>query len=312
MHGNMAACLTGAAEVYIFTMEIIESKRFGEERALYAKNGLQLINCRFEGPEDGESAVKECRNILLDNCYCDLRYPFWHCNGITLRNCTATENCRAALWYDDSVTIENCAMNGIKAVRECRNVNITGSGIVSPEFGWRSRGIRVGNTSIDSQYAFFEAGDITADGMTLTGKYTFQYVDNVYITNSRLDTKDAFWHSRNVTVKDSLVKGEYLAWYSDGLTLINCHIVGTQPLCYCKNLTLINCTTEGCDLAFEYSSVNAEIKGGILSVKNPLSGEIRADEIGEMIATDDSVYPVNARVYAGGHILWPNILRLRK
>lgn len=87
----------------------------------------------------------------------------------------------------------------------------------------------------------------------------------------------------NLAGKDSIIKGEYLAWFSDGLTLINCKIIGTKPLCYCKNLKLINCTMEGADLAFEYSDVEADIKGHIISVKNPKSGTIAADSVGEII-----------------------------
>ena len=86
---------------------------------------------------------------------------------------------------------------------------------------------------------------------------------------------------------------------------MRCHIKGTQPLCYCKNLKLIDCTTEDCDLAFEYCSVDATIKGKILSVKNPESGKICADEIGELIVTDDSKRPVNAEVYEAGRRILP-------
>lgn len=73
------------------------------------------------------------------------------------------------------------------------------------------------------------------------------------------------------------MRGEYLGWYSENLTLIRCHISGTQPLCYCENLHLIDCTMEGTDLSFEYSSVEAEVRGEILSVKNPRSGCIVAE-----------------------------------
>ena len=99
-------------------------------------------------------------------------------------------------------------------------------------------------------------------------------------------------------MKNCTLKGEYLAWYSEGLTLIDCHITGTQPFCYCKDLTLINCTTEGCDLAFEYSDVQADIKGSILSVKNPRSGKITADDFGEIILEDavmDMTCEINKR-----------------
>ncbi|MDE5618536.1 MAG: DUF3737 family protein, partial [Clostridia bacterium] len=123
------------------------------------------------------------------------------------------------------------------------------------------------------------------------------------ISNSRLNTKDAFWHTDNVTVKDSVLEGEYLGWYSQGLTLIRCHIKGTQPLCYCKNLTLIDCTMEDTDLSFEYSEVNAEVKGSILSVKNPTSGIISADKIDSLIL-QDSRYKCNATIKEGGKIIY--------
>ena len=82
------------------------------------------------------------------------------------------------------------------------------------------------------------------------------------------------------------MKGEYLAWFSEGLTLINCKIIGTQPLCYCKDLTLIDCTMEQTDLAFEYSDVQATVNGHIDSVKNPRSGSITADSVGDIIMED--------------------------
>ena len=70
---------------------------------------------------------------------------------------------------------------------------------------------------------------------------------------------------------------------------MRCKIIGTQPLCYCKGLRLIDCTTEDCDLAFEYSHVNASVKGDIVSVKNPKSGKIVADSIGKIILKDSVI-----------------------
>lgn len=62
--------------------------------------------------------------------------------------------------------------------------------------------------------------------------------------------------------------------------------IGTQPLCYCKNLKLVDCTMEDTDLSFEYSDVEADVKGHILSVKNPRSGHVIADSVGEIIRGD--------------------------
>ncbi len=262
---------------------IYENLVLDEERALYDIEDSTVKNCTFSGPADGESALKECRNIEVDNCDFMLRYPFWHVTGAKITNSRMTETCRAALWYDSDISIENCRLHGIKALRECENVTLEGCDVISDEFGWRCRGLDIKNSTLESQYQFFECRDMKIDDLTMKGKYSFQYIENVEIKNSVFKTKDAFWHAKDVTVYDTVLEGEYLGWYSENLKLVRCHIKGTQPLCYCKGLVLEDCTMEDCDLSFENSDVKATVKGSILSVKNPISGSVRADEIGEMI-----------------------------
>lgn len=194
---------------------------YDEERALYGIRGAEVMDCSFDGPADGESALKETADLRVERCYFNLRYPFWHTKNAVIRDVTMTENCRAALWYDEDITLENCRMNGIKALRECHgNIILNGCEIHSPEFSWRSSGIQVWNCSLESEYPFFECRDMEVEDLTMTGKYSFQYVENVMIRYSYLNTKDAFWHSKNVTVTDSVVRGEYLGWYSENLKLV--------------------------------------------------------------------------------------------
>ena len=277
-------------------MKVIENQNFPNERDLYAATDVLLRNCSFDGAEDGESALKEASNVRLESCYMNLRYPLWHDEGVELIDVTMTAQCRAALWYTQNIRIKRSNLLGIKALRECSRIGIYDTKIESPEFGWKSRFIDMSGCGIVSEYLFFMASEIHLRDIRFQGKYSFQYVENVTIENSVLDTKDAFWHSKNVTVKNSLVKGEYLAWYSENLTLVNCKIIGTQPLCYCKNLKLIDCEMEGTDLSFEYSEVQATVKGNILSVKNPRAGKIVADSITELIYTDDSKYECKCEV----------------
>lgn len=265
---------------------LIEGKQFDEERSLYALKNADVKKCVFAGPADGESVLKEAGDVALEDCDFSLRYPLWHVRGFRLDSCKMDELTRAAIWYAQEGHIENSVLGGIKAVRECRNIHIKGTEIVSQEFGWKSSGISLEDSSITAEYLFFDSRDVTLDRVKMKGKYSFQYMENLEIRDSNLDTKDAFWHSKNVTVINSTVKGEYLGWFSEGLTLINCAISGTQPLCYCKDLKLIDCTMEGTDLSFEYSDVEATVKGHIDSVKNPHSGSITADSVGEVIMGD--------------------------
>lgn len=261
----------------------IKSKQMDEERALYHLTHGDVIDCIFAGPSDGESALKETRDIAVSGCRFSLRYPLWHAKGFSLENSSMDERARAALWYAENGTIRHCDLEGIKAVRECSHIQLTDCHIHSSEFGWKCEDILLEDSAITTEYPFLDSRNVKLRHVQLNGKYSFQYVENLEITDCTLDTKDAFWHTKNATVKDSTIRGEYLGWFSDGLTLINCRIIGTQPLCYCKNLTLINCTMEDCNLAFEYSEVSADIRGHIDSVKNPKSGIITADSVGEII-----------------------------
>ncbi len=267
-------------------MSVIENQVFDEERALYNLTDATVSNCKFAGPADGESVLKEARNIEVENTEFSLRYPLWHVRGYSLDNVSMDEATRAAIWYSHNAKIKNSKLHGIKALRECSDTVIENCDINSAEFGWKCSDITVNNSSLISEYVFLDSKNIAADNINFKGKYSFQYVENLTITNSVLDTKDAFWHSKNVTVKNSVVKGEYLAWFSDGLTLENCKIIGTQPLCYCKNLKLIDCEMVDTDLAFEYSDVEATVNGHIDSVKNPKSGSITADSVGKIIMED--------------------------
>ena len=268
-------------------MQNIHGQTLDAERALYGIRDAEVRDCRFEGPADGESALKECRNIGVYNCDFQLRYPLWHVEKGVLRDCRMSDTCRAALWYDRDIEIEDSILGGIKAVRECDDIRLRRCQIVSQEFGWLCRGIELHECSLESEYPFLQTRNLHATKLKMRGKYSFQYLDGGEIRDSELNTKDAFWHSRNVTVTDSVVAGEYLGWYSENLTLVRCKISGTQPLCYARGLKLIDCTMEGCDLSFEKTSVEARIFGRVDSIKNPNpDSHIEADEVGEWIAAD--------------------------
>lgn len=269
-------------------MKIYKNERFGEERALYGVDGIELIGCSFDGIEDGESALKEGKNIKCDSVFFNLRYPLWHDNKVLIDNSEMTELCRAALWYSENIRIRNSKLHGIKALRECHNINIENSDVKSVEFGWFSKNIDIENTKFQGEYFMLQAKRLNMKHSTLLGKYSFQYIEDSVFENCNLDTKDAFWHAKNIVIRNSIVKGEYLAWYSENITFENCTIIGTQPLCYCKGLKLINCTMIDCDLSFEKSEVEADIVGDIVSVKNVYSGYVRADSISEVIVDDEN------------------------
>ena len=145
----------------------------------------------------------------------------------------------------------------------------------------------------EGTYPFMFSEDIYVDGLESDSKYVFQYCKNVEIHNAKIVTKDSFWECENVTVYDSVLDGEYLAWHSKNVRLVNCHLAGEQLLCYVDNLVLENCTFDAaCDRIFEYTTVEADVKGHIENIKNPTSGHIIADSIGS-ITIDENVRKPN-------------------
>ena len=82
-----------------------------------------------------------------------------------------------------------------------------------------------------------------------------------------------------------------MGWNAKNLTLINCTIESLQGMCYIENLVMKNCRMLNTMLAFEYSTVDADIDGKIDSVLNPSGGKIYADYIGELIIEKDRVDP---------------------
>lgn len=94
-------------------MKVIQNQTFDKERAFYGSKELYVKNCKFDGPADGESAFKECREIEVDHSFMNLRYPFRHDRGVAIRNCELTQLCRAALWYSEDVVIEDSKLHGI-------------------------------------------------------------------------------------------------------------------------------------------------------------------------------------------------------
>ena len=145
-------------------------------------------------------------------------------------------------------------------------------------------------------YFAMNSKDMKIDGLTLYGNYSFDGVKNVEIKNSKLLSKDAFWNSENVTVYDSFISGEYLGWNAKNLTLIGCTIESLQGMCYIDHLVMKDCKLINTTLAFEYSTVDAQITNKIDSVLNPTSGEIRAKSIGKLILEKDKIDPSKTKI----------------
>lgn len=262
---------------------------FTGERALFGAQDMSLCDCIFA---DGESPLKESRDIRLRGCMFKWKYPLWYAHDIVAKDCTWFDMARAGVWYSEQVTVEDCAIEAPKNFRRCHDLTLRRVSLPNAaETLWSCESVKLEQVTAHGDYFAMNGRDMTVDGLTLYGNYSFDGAENVTIRNSRLLSKDSFWNSRNMTVYDSFISGEYLGWNAKNLTLINCTIESLQGLCYIEGLVMKNCRLLNTNLAFEYCTVDAELVGRAESVKNPISGRIVADEIGELILESDKIDP---------------------
>ncbi|MGP1508235.1 MAG: DUF3737 family protein [Sphaerochaeta sp.] len=265
------------------------------ERALFHARNLEITETIFD---DGESPLKESENISLEGSMFKWKYPLWYSKNIKVSNTTWFTMARAGVWYTKNIDMENCAVEAPKNFRRCDGVSLKNVSFSNAaETLWSCSNVTLNNvTAVNGDYFAMNSSNIRVDGLTLYGNYSFDGCKDVEIRNSRLLTKDAFWNTENVTVRDSFISGEYLGWNAKNLTLINCTIESLQGMCYIENLVMKNCKLINTTLAFEYSTVDAEIVSSIDSVLNPSGGTIKADRIDKLIIEPDRVEPAKTKI----------------
>lgn len=275
-------------------MEKITQKFLTGERALFNSRDLEIEDSIFDA---GESPLKESHNISLKGSMFKWKYPLWYCSNIKAKDCTWFEMARAGVWYTNDIGIENCAIEAPKNFRRCLNLSMKNVSFSNAaETLWNCDGVTMENVTAKGDYFAMGSSNMRISGLTLFGNYSFDGCTNLEIHNSRLLSKDAFWNSDNVTVYDSFISGEYLGWNAKNLTLVNCTIESLQGMCYIQNLVMRNCKLINTTLAFEYSTVDAEITTKIDSVLNPTSGTIKAKHIDSLIIENDKVDPTKTRI----------------
>lgn len=279
-------------------MKEIKQEYYVGERTLFGVKEVKISDTIFG---EGESPLKESEKVILEDSAFQWKYPLWYSKDITARNCTWFVMARAGVWYAEKISIESCAIEAPKNFRRCKELVIKNTSFAEAEETlWHCEDVTLEQVVAKGDYFAMNTKGLQADHLTLYGNYSFDGCRDVQIRNAKLLSKDAFWNSENVTVYDSYISGEYLGWNAKNLTLINCTIESLQGLCYIENLVMKNCKLLHTTLAFEYSTVEADISGKIDSVMNPSGGSITADEIGELILEKDRIQPEKTRIYCRG------------
>lgn len=276
-------------------MTKIKDKLFDDERSLFNSHDLEVYNCRFI---NGESPLKESKNIYLENDTFEWKYPLWYSKNIKAKTINLKETARSGIWYTDNIEIVDSVIDAPKTFRRSGNIFLKKVAIThADETIWKCRSIKIEDVEAKGDYFGFNSEDITINNLKLDGNYAFDGGKNITITNSVFNSKDAFWNCENVLVKDSIINGEYLGWNSKNVTLVNCTIISHQGMCYMNNVKLENCIVNDSDLIFEYcEGIDATINSEVLSIKNPYSGVIRVKGVQELILDERYCDPNKTRI----------------
>ena len=276
-------------------MKEFKNGTYTGERALFATKDASFDKCLFK---DGESPLKESSGLTINHCVFRWKYPLWYCTDVLAENTIIEETARSGIWYTKNITMNNCEISSPKTFRRAENIVLNGCDIPhAQETFWSCKKIKLNQVTAKGDYFGMNSTDIDITNFQLDGNYCFDGAKNITIRNSTLLSKDSFWNSENVTVINSTIIGEYLAWNSKNLTFINCTIESHQGLCYIQGLKLINCKLVNTDLCFEYcSDIDAQIVSHVDSIKNPTSGKIVVDSVGELIMDEQFIDPKKTKI----------------
>ena len=256
---------------------------------MFGESSVHVAECVFDA---GESPLKHSRDVSLSECTFKWKYPLWYASGVAARGCLFLQTARAGIWYTTGVSLSDCLVEAPKMFRRCRDVSLERCTFTSAdETLWACQNVRLSDVQAAGDYFLMNCTDIKAQKLTLSGNYPFDGASSVEVCSSKLISKDAFWNCRDVTVRDSYISGEYLAWNSLNVRFENCTIESLQGMCYIENLVMKNCKLLNTSLAFEYSTLEADIASDIKSVINPASGTIKAHHINHLILQKDRVDP---------------------
>lgn len=257
------------------------------ERALFMLSDAEIVGARFF---DGESPLKESKNLSIAKTTFEWKYPIWYAHNILVNDSKLTLTARSGIWYTHQIEMNNCIIDAPKTFRQSSGIVLNHCSLNhADETFWSCKNIKLNNVTAVGDYFAMNCENIEVDNLKLDGNYFLDGSKNVVVKDSILNSKDAFWNTENITVINSKIIGEYLGWNSKNLTFINCEISSLQALCYINGLKLVNCKLTDSTLCLEYcENIDAEIVDRVISIKNPTSGVIKVKGVDELIIDENS------------------------
>lgn len=275
------------------------------ERPLYGLRDAVIDGVTFG---EGESPLKEARDIEVRDCVFKWKYPFWYADNVSVSNSIVETIAHAGMWYVTNFRMSDCSLQGTKLFRRSSHILLTNVHFShAVETLWSCDDVRLDHVQTSGIYVGKDSRGIRADHLDHIGDYFLDGAQDIVIDHSHIVAKDAFWNTRNVVVRNSFINGQYLGWNSENLTFENCVIESDQGLCYIRGLTLRHTRMLHSDLTFELcSDVDAQISSSVDSIKNPMSGTIDAASVGRVILDPTIIDPSAVTILEDGRPVDPH------
>ena len=143
-------------------------EHFEGERALFQQKDLLLEECLFD---NGESPLKEGKNLSCLRSTFDWKYPLWYGKNLKIEDCFFSSQARAGIWYSQDVTLSSCRYEAPKGFRKCINIHIENSSFPHAlETLWWNEDVELKNVQVQ-QGDYFGMGsrNVRIENLSLQG-----------------------------------------------------------------------------------------------------------------------------------------------
>lgn len=264
----------------------IQNERYAGERPLAFSRDLLIMHTALGA---GRGALLEGEHIEAHQCTFDAQRAFWHGHACNISHSSFSEQAADGIWYAEGIDFRRNQVQAPRFFRHSSELHLEDCTFTqAAETLWMCSDIQIRDcTFAAADYLFMHSGGIAGRKLQIEGRGSLQYIRDSELHDCVISGEDALWGCQNVKIYDSELQGSCLGWHSSKLHLISCTIRGRQPLCHARNLIIEDCRFgEDCELAFEYSSVIANIDGTLPSVINPQQGLISAQGYGQIIVDE--------------------------
>ena len=131
-------------------MQEIKEKFFEGEHALYGLSNAILENVTFG---NGESPLKETKDLVIKNNIFKYKYPLWYSYNIKVTDSTFETMSRSGIWYINNISIKNSNLQAPKLFRRCKHISLYHVFFSdAEETMWTCQDITIKNTEINGDY----------------------------------------------------------------------------------------------------------------------------------------------------------------